>query len=74
MKIKELLTINLDEEIRTVVDLDANSSSAESQEAYEKTLKEDLDNFVLTNSLAKHLHEFGSLAKTCVYPKIKDSL
>jgi hypothetical protein len=58
MKIKELLTINLDEEIRTVVDLDANSSSAESQEAYEKTLKEDLDNFVLTNSLAKHLHEF----------------
>jgi hypothetical protein len=50
MKIKELLTINLDDEIRTVVDLDASPT--------ETALKEDLDNFVLTNSLAKHLHEF----------------
>lgn len=50
MKIKELLKINLDDEINTVVDLDTNPTDA--------ALKEGLDNFVLTNSLGKHLYEF----------------
>lgn len=50
MKIKELLKINLDEEINTVVDLDTNPTDA--------SLKEGLDSFVLTNSLGKHLYEF----------------
>lgn len=50
MKIKELLKINLDEEINTVVDLDTNPTDA--------ALKEGLDSFVLTNSLGKHLYEF----------------
>ena len=50
MKIKELLKINLDEEINTVVDLDTNPTDA--------ALKEGLDSFVLTNSLGKHLYDF----------------
>lgn len=50
MKIKELLKINLDEEINTVVDLDTNPTDA--------ALKEELDNFVLTISLGKHLYDF----------------
>lgn len=50
MKIKELLKINLDEEINTVVDLDTNPTDA--------SLKEGLDSFVLTNSLGKHLYDF----------------
>lgn len=50
MKIKDLLKINLDEEINTVVDLDTNPTDA--------ALKEGLDNFVLTNSLGKHLYDF----------------
>lgn len=50
MKIKDLLKINLDEEINTVVDLDTNPTDA--------ALKEGLDSFVLTNSLGKHLYEF----------------
>ncbi len=50
MQIKDLLKINLDEEINTVVDLDTNPSEA--------VLKEGLDNFVLTNSLGKHLYDF----------------
>lgn len=50
MKINELLKINLDEEINTVVDLDTDPSEA--------VLKEGLDSFVLTNSLAKHLSDF----------------
>lgn len=50
MEIKDLLTINLDDEINTVVDLDITPDDAR--------LKEDLDSFVLTNSLGRHLHEF----------------
>lgn len=50
MQIKDLLTINLDDEINTVVDLDKNPTEA--------ALKEGLDNFVLTNSLGKHLGDF----------------
>lgn len=50
MQIKDLLTINLDEEINTVVDLDENPSEAE--------IKDGLDSFVLTNSLGKHLADF----------------
>jgi hypothetical protein len=50
MKIKELLKINLDEEINTVVDLDTNPTDA--------ALKEGLDSFVLTSSLGKHLYDF----------------
>ncbi|MDE5790231.1 MAG: BREX system P-loop protein BrxC [Muribaculaceae bacterium] len=50
MKIKELLKINLDEEINTVVDLDTNPTDA--------AIKEGLDSFVLTNSLGKHLYDF----------------
>lgn len=50
MKIKELLKINLDEEINTVVDLDTNPTDA--------ALKDGLDSFVLTNSLGKHLYDF----------------
>lgn len=56
MKIKELLTINLDEEINTVVDLDSNPDETEAEQ--EERLKSDLDNFVLTNSLGKHLCDF----------------
>lgn len=48
--IKDLLKINLDYDIDTVVDLDKNPD--------EKALKEGLDNFVLTNSLGKHLYDF----------------
>lgn len=50
MKIKELLKINLDEEINTVVDLDSTPDDTQ--------IKEGLDNFVLTQSLGKHLDEF----------------
>ncbi len=50
MKIKELLKINLDEEINTVVDLDSTPDDTQ--------IKEGLDNFVLTQSLGKHLSEF----------------
>lgn len=50
MEIKDLLTINLDDEINTVVDLDTTPD--------ENRIKQDLDSFVLTNSLGKHLHEF----------------
>ncbi len=56
MQIKDLLTINLDEEINTVVDLDYNPDESETEK--EQRLKGDLDNFVLTNSLGKHLLEF----------------
>ena len=56
MEIKDLLTINLDDEINTVVDLDTNPNESEADK--EKRLKDDLDSFVLTNSLGKHLHEF----------------
>lgn len=56
MEIKDLLTINLDDEINTVVDLDTNPNESEAEK--EKRLKDDLDSFVLTNSLGKHLHEF----------------
>lgn len=56
MKIKDLLKINLDEEINTVVDLDTNPNESEAE--IEKRLKDDLDNFVLTNSLGKHLYDF----------------
>ena len=56
MEIKDLLTINLDDEINTVVDLDTNPNESEADK--EKRQKDDLDSFVLTNSLGKHLHEF----------------
>ena len=50
MTIKDILKINLDEEINTVVDLDNNPTDA--------ALKEGLDSFVLTQSLGKHLQDF----------------
>lgn len=46
MTIKDILKINLDEEINTVVDLDNNPTDA--------ALKEGLDSFVLTQSLGKY--------------------
>ncbi len=48
-KIKDILAIKLDDDIQSVIDLNSNQ---------EETLKEELDSFILTESLAKHLSEF----------------
>lgn len=47
--IKDILTINLDEEIQSVIKINSGR---------EKDLLEEIDGFILTESLAKHLHDF----------------
>ncbi len=51
-KIKEILSIHLDDDIKSVVDLNAVA---------EETLKEELEEFILTESAAKHLSDFCDL-------------
>lgn len=48
-KIKDILSIKLEDEISSVIDLNAQK---------EEDVKEELDSFILTESLAKHLSEF----------------
>lgn len=48
-KIKDILSIKLEDEISSVIDLNAQN---------EKDIKEELDSFILTESLAKHLSDF----------------
>lgn len=48
-KIKDILTINLDDEIKSVIDLHAQS---------DREIISELDGFILTESLAKHLSDF----------------
>ena len=48
-QIKDILTINLDDEIKSVIDLSSQN---------EKEILSELDGFILTESLAKHLGEF----------------
>ena len=48
-QIKDILTINLDDEIKSVIDLSSQS---------EKEILSEMDGFILTESLAKHLGEF----------------
>jgi len=47
--LKDILTINLEDEIKGVIDLNTQKESE---------VKEELDGFILTESLAKHLYEF----------------
>lgn len=47
--IKDILTINLEDEIKGVIDLNSQKES---------DIKEELDGFILTESLAKHLNDF----------------
>ena len=49
MKIKDILSIQLDNDIKNVIDLNSQSEDA---------VKEELDGFILTESLAKHLSDF----------------
>lgn len=49
MDIKDILTINLDEEIKGVIDLSSQK---------EEEILSELDGFILTESLSKHLNEF----------------
>ena len=48
-KIKDILSIQLEDEISSVIDLNDQN---------EEAVKEELDSFILTESLAKHLSEF----------------
>ena len=48
-QIKDILTINLDDEIKSVIDLHAQS---------DREIISELDGFILTESLAKHLSDF----------------
>ena len=48
-KIKDILSIKLEDEISSVIDLNAQK---------EEDIKEELDSFILTESLAKHLSDF----------------
>ena len=48
-QIKDILSIRLEDEISSVIDLNAQS---------EADVKEELDSFILTESLAKHLSDF----------------
>ena len=48
-QIKDILTINLDDEIKSVIDLHAQS---------DQEIISELDGFILTESLAKHLSDF----------------
>lgn len=54
MKIKDILSIQLDNDIKNVIDLNSQS---------EEEVKEELDGFILTESLAGHLSDF--LDKFC---------
>ena len=47
--IKDILTINLDEEIKGVIDLSSQD---------EKEILSELEGFILTESLSKHLNDF----------------
>ncbi len=49
MKIKDILSIQLDNDIKNVIDLNSQS---------EDEVKEELDGFILTESLATHLSDF----------------
>lgn len=49
MKIKDILSIQLDNDIKNVIDLNSQGEDA---------VKEELDGFILTESLAKHLSDF----------------
>ena len=49
MKIKDILSIQLDNDIKNVIDLNLQS---------EDEVKEELDGFILTESLATHLSDF----------------
>lgn len=49
MKIKDILSIQLDNDIKNVIDLNSKGEDA---------VKEELDGFILTESLAKHLSDF----------------
>jgi len=51
MKIKEILTINLDEDIKNVIDLENIS---------ENEIKEEIENYIVTDGLAKDFAEFIS--------------
>jgi len=51
MKIKEILTINLDEDIKNVIDLETIS---------ENDIKEEIENYIVTNGLAKEFANFVS--------------
>ena len=48
-QIKDILTINLDDEIKSVIDLNAQN---------EREIISELDGFILTESLAQHLSDF----------------
>ncbi|MDD6535910.1 MAG: hypothetical protein PUF36_03020, partial [Prevotella sp.] len=54
MKIKDILSIQLDNDIKNVIDLNSQS---------EDEIKEELEGFILTESLAGHLSDF--LDKFC---------
>jgi hypothetical protein len=51
MKIKEILSINLDEDIKNVIDLENIS---------EKEIKEEIENYIVTDGLAKDFTDFIS--------------
>ena len=51
MKIKDILSIQLDNDIKNVIDLNSQS---------EDEIKEELDGFILTESLAGHLSDLLS--------------
>lgn len=54
-KIKDILSINLDDDIKSVIDLNSQS---------EADIKEELEGFILTESLAKHLMDFCDLYRS----------
>ena len=49
MKVEDILTLNLQEDIKNVIDLDAKDESE---------VKSEIDSYILTESLAKHLDDF----------------
>ncbi len=51
MKVKEILTIDLSEDIKNVIDLENIS---------EKEIKEEIENYIVTDGLAKHYYDFVS--------------
>jgi hypothetical protein len=51
MKIKDILTINLDEDIKNVIDLENIS---------ENEIKEEIENYIVTDGLAKDFSDFIS--------------
>ena len=52
MKVKHILSIKLEEDIKSVIDLNSQS---------ENDIKEELDGFILTESLATHLSDFCAI-------------